>query len=45
MIDLVKWENEIRQYGGLSGKTFDGDLKVALVTEHAPTEIKLHIQE
>ena len=44
MIDLVKWENEIRQYGELSGKTFDDDLKVALVTEQAPTEIKLHIQ-
>jgi hypothetical protein len=44
MIDLVKWENEIRQYGELSGKTFDDDLKVALVTERAPAEIKLHIQ-
>ena len=44
MIDLVKWENEIRQYGELSGKTFDDDLKVALVTESAPTEIKLHIK-
>ena len=44
MIDLVKWENEIREYCGLSGKTFDDDLKVALVTERAPAEIKLHIQ-
>ena len=44
MSDLVKWENEIREYSGLSGKTFDDDLKVALVTERAPAEIKLHIQ-
>ena len=44
MTDLAKWENDIREYSVLSGKPFDDDLKVALVTERAPTEIKLHIQ-
>ena len=44
MTDLVKWENEIRDYNTLSGKTFDEDLMVALVMERAPSEIKLHVQ-
>ncbi len=42
MVDLVKWENEIRQYGELSGKTFDDDLKVALVTERADGDQTKH---
>ncbi len=37
MSDLVKWENETRDYHTLSSDIFDDDLMVALVMERAPS--------
>jgi hypothetical protein len=42
--DLLKWENDCREFTNLSGETLSETIKIALVLERSPVEIKTYLQ-